>query len=126
MTQVRTGQAGEKLDRAAFGERFRRKFQDPAFASEADALQRLEDIAWDAYHEGRKSPVTAKAGPGFADPEYEISVEWLATSEKLKQAQEKWSEPTTRGRVLVVNGSARNDGTCPGEISKTWRMSKLI
>jgi len=126
MTEVRTGQAAEKLDRQTFGERFRFKFHDPAFATEADAIGRLEDIAWDAYQEGRKSPVTSRAGPGFADPDYELSVEWQATSEKLKQAQERWSQPGTRGRVLVVNGSARNDGTCPGEISKTWRMSKLI
>jgi len=28
-----------------------------------------------------------------------------------------------RARVLVVIGSARNDGSCPGEISKTFRMA---
>jgi multimeric flavodoxin WrbA len=25
----------------------------------------------------------------------------------------------------VVCGSARNDGTCPGEVSKTWRLAKI-
>ena len=33
-------------------------FVDPAFKVEGDALARVEDIAWDAYKEGRKSPVT--------------------------------------------------------------------
>ena|GEM_PF-4723994 len=32
------------------------------------ALARIEEIAWQAYQGGRKSPVTAPAGPGFADP----------------------------------------------------------
>ena len=27
--------------------------------------------------------------------------------------------------MLVVCGSARNDGTCPGEMSKTWRFTQL-
>jgi hypothetical protein len=34
---------------------------------------------------------------GFADPGYELSMEWRAT----------------RARVLVIEGSARNDGSCP-------------
>ena len=28
-------------------------------------------------------------------------------------------------RILLINASARNDGTCPGEISKSWRLSKI-
>lgn len=36
------------------------------------------EAAWDAYSHSRKSPITRKAGPGFADPDYEISVDWLA------------------------------------------------
>ena len=30
-----------------------------------------------------------------------------------------------RSRVLLICGSARNDGTCPGEISKSWRLVQL-
>ena len=60
--------------------------------------------------------------PGHADPDYALSVEWLATRERLQQAQAAWSDPATPSRVLLVCGSSRNDGTCPGEISKTFRM----
>ena len=126
MTEPRTGQAGDKLDRAAFGERFRHdNFYDPAFQVEKDAIARLEAIAWEAYRQSRKSPVTAKAGDGFADPDYDLSVEWRATRDKLLLAQERWSAPATQGRVLLVNGSARNDGSCPSEISKSWRLSRI-
>jgi hypothetical protein len=79
MTEVRKGQAPEKLSRVAFGLRYRASFVDPAFDAERKALERLEAIAWDAYSEGRKAPITRKAGPGYADPDYDLSVDWLAT-----------------------------------------------
>jgi multimeric flavodoxin WrbA len=125
MTDVRTGQAPGKLGRDEFHDRFVVRFYDPAFRVEGDAIARLEDIAWGAYEEGRKSPVTKPAGPGFIDPSYDLSVEWRETSDKLKAAQQRWGERGTPSRVLLVCGSARNDGTCPGEESKTWRLTQL-
>jgi multimeric flavodoxin WrbA len=97
-------------------------FMDPAFKAEQEALSRVEQIAWEAYQEGRKAPRMRKAGPGYADPDYELSVEWLATKERIEKAQIAWENPATQSRVLLICGSARNDGTCPGEISKTFRM----
>jgi multimeric flavodoxin WrbA len=91
----------------------------------SDALARIEQIAWQAYDEGRKAPVTRKAGAGFADPDYDLSVQWLQTRERLQQAQQRWGEHTTPSRVLLVNCAARNDGTCPGEMSKTYRLTKI-
>ena len=98
-------------------------FLDPAFRPEDEALARLEAVAWDAYIDGRKSPETRKAGPGYADPSYDLSVDWLTTKEKLEAAQTAWSKKSSPSRVLLICGSARNDGTCPGEISKTWRLT---
>ncbi len=95
---------------------------DPAFQAEEKALSRVEQIAWEAYQEGRKAPRTRKAGPGYADPEYELSIDWLAAKDRIEKAQAAWRNPATPSRVLLVCGSARNDGTCPGEISKTFRM----
>jgi multimeric flavodoxin WrbA len=122
---VRKGQTPPMLSREAFGERFRQAFFDPAFGPEREALRRIEIIAWEAYEQGRKAPRTRKAGPGFADPEYELSVEWLATRERLQQALVKQRDPATRSRVLVVCGSPRNDGSCPGERSKTHRLARI-
>jgi len=122
---VRKGQAPPPLARAEFHDRFMQSFFDPAYRAESDAISRLEEIAWQAYEEGRKAPVTRKAGPGFADPAYELSVEWLATRDKLIEAQRRWDDPATTSRVLVVCGSSRNDGTCPGEVSKTWRLCRI-
>lgn len=112
--EVRKGQAPETLKRDQFHERFMQPFQDPAFRSEKEALRRIELIAWEAYEQGRKSPVTRKAGPGHADPDYELSVDWLEARARIDAAQAAWGSPQTRSRVLLVNGSPRNDGTCPG------------
>jgi multimeric flavodoxin WrbA len=125
MTSIRKGQAPAMLERAAFHERFLQAFVDPAFRQEDVALARLEQIAWEAYREGRKAPITQKAGPGFADPGYDLSVEWRETRDRLLAAQQRWGEAATASRVLLVCGSSRNDGTCPGEMSKTFRLVQL-
>ena len=126
MTNIRTGQAPAVLTREQFHQRFVESFMDPAFRAEDEAISRVETIAWQAYEEGRKAPVTQKAGPGFADPDYDMSVEWLATKQRIDTAQAAWGEAATPSRVLVICGSSRNDGTCPGEMSKTYRMVKWV
>ena len=122
---IRKGQAPGQIDRDTFRERFNRRFYDPAFEGEKEAIARLEEIAWQAFKDGRKAPITRPAGPEFMDPEYEASVEWLDTRDKLQKAQKTWRDAATRPRVLLINASSRNDGTCPGEIAKTWRMTQL-
>src|SRR6185369_10950492 len=122
-TEIRKGQAPAPLERAEFALRFRKSFVDPAYRAEDGAIERLEAIAWDAYREGRKAPITRKAGPGYADPDYDLAVEWIETKERLERAQKVWADPATKTRALVICGSPRNDGTCPGENSKTFRLA---
>ena len=125
MPKPRTGQAPPPLTREEFGRRFRQSFYDPAFQPEEKAIARLEAIAWDAYDEDRKAPRTVKAGKEFADPDYELSVEWLETRNRLKAAEARQKKAKTKSRVLVICGSSRNDGSCPGEMSKTYRLAKI-
>lgn len=122
MTEIRKGQAPAKLTRAEFHERFIQSFVDPAFRAEDEAISRVEAVAWQAYADGRKAPFTRKAGPGYADPDYDLSVDWLNAKEKIDKAAAAWRDPATPSRALLICGSARNDGTCPGEISKSYRM----
>ncbi|MEP7084755.1 MAG: NADPH-dependent FMN reductase, partial [Betaproteobacteria bacterium] len=125
MTKVRKGEAPPPASRREFHQRFLNSYVDPAFAPEAEAIERIEKIAWHAYTEGRKAPVTRKAGDEFADPDYDLSVEWLATRDALLKAEAVQKSPKTRSRILIISGSSRNDGTCPGEISKSFRMAEL-
>ena len=125
MTKPRKGQAPPQLTREQFRERFRAQFFDPAYEKEADALARIEAVAWDAYSNDRKWPRTRKAGAGFADPEFELSVQWLETHDRIAAAEKKQKQKSTPSRVLVVCGSSRSDGTCPGEMSKTYRLARI-
>ncbi len=123
--EIRKGQAPDPLDREEFGTRFRASFADPAFRVQDTAIARLEDIAWDGYVEGRKAPVTQKAGPGYADPHYDLSADWVATRQRIDMAQARQADVSSPSRVLLVCGSARNEGTCPGEMSKSFRLVGL-
>ncbi|HWA92379.1 MAG TPA: flavodoxin family protein [Rhizomicrobium sp.] len=122
MPHIRKGQAPDKLARDAFAERFRASFDDPMFDRERAVLERIEEIAWDAYCKSRKSPRTSKAGPGFADPDYALSDEWRAASEAIELAQLAQKGASQASRVLLVQAAARNEGTCPGEMAKSYRL----
>jgi multimeric flavodoxin WrbA len=113
-----------KLDGRAFRARFRERFADPAFEAERDAIERLAGIAWEAYDAGRKAPRTRKAGPGFADPDYDLSVDWLAAREAIEMAEARHNA-SAGDRVLLVNASPRSEHTCPGEMSKSWRLVEI-
>jgi multimeric flavodoxin WrbA len=119
---VRTGQGSTKLTKEEFARRLRERFYDPAFEVAAAEIERIIEIAWEGYHEYRKSPRTRRAGRGFADPEYELPVEWVATRNAIHKAQREHDDPTSRSRILLICGSARSDETCPGEMSKTFRL----
>ena len=121
---VRKGMPSVKLSRQEFEKRYRSRFADPAFKPLQRELDAIIGAAWDGYSNSRKSPVTRKAGPGFADPDYEISVDWLAAREAILAAQRRHDDAGETPRILVINGSSRNEHTCPGEMSKTWRLIK--
>jgi multimeric flavodoxin WrbA len=126
MTQVRKGQAADsRLSREEFTRRFREQFYDPAFDSLQTEIERLAAVAWDGYENSRKSPRTRQAGPGYADPSYELSLEWIAAHEAVEAAEKRHRDPHTKSRVLLICASARNDQTCPGEMSKTYRLVEL-
>ncbi len=66
---------GEAAEIEQFAERMRARFCDPAFDSLATEVDRLVEVAWQGYDKGRKASRTQKAGPGYADPDYNLSVE---------------------------------------------------
>lgn len=118
----RQGQPDSKLSREAFGQRYRAAFTDPAFAPHREAVDRLTEVAWQAYQQGRKAPFTHPAGEGFADPDYDLSDEWRAARDAIDAAQARQRDPAPPPRVLLVCASPRSEHTCPGEMSKTWRL----
>ena len=123
--EVRKGQGDVKLTREEFERRLRERFYDPIFANVERQISEIVDVAWTAYDEYRKSPRTRKAGPGFADPEFELPIEWLDTRDRIQEAERERSDSGRPGRVLLVSAAARHDQTCPGEMPKTFRLATL-
>jgi multimeric flavodoxin WrbA len=120
---VRKGQGDVKLTREAFELRLRERFYDPEFETVQRQIADVVDVAWKVYDEYHKSPRTRQAGPGFADPTFELPIEWLETRERIDQAARQQKDAGRPGRVLLVCGAARHDQTCPGEMSKTFRLA---
>ncbi len=122
---VRTGQGSTRLDQPTFAARFRQHFRDPRFDDAAAEIQRLTGIAWKNYEQGRKAPRTRKAGPGHADPDYDLSTDWIAAREAVVSAERRQRDPAAPARILGICASPRSDETCPGEMSKTFRLIQL-
>ena len=123
--EVRKGMPDVQLSRAEFDRRFRDRFFDPAFAKNEAALKAIIDTAWEGYDVYRKNPIKQVAGVGYAKPKAELPVEWLATKAAIDAAELRQKDFNSPSRILLVNGSMRSDQSCPGEMSKSWRLMKL-
>ena len=123
--EARKGTPDPTLDEGEFRKRFLQQFQDPAYEPLEGELQRIADAAWDAYSHHRKSPKTRKAGPGFADPDYDLSVDWIAAKEAIDLAQKR-HEDRERARPLSPDRRPRRAASipvparCPKAIA-SWR-----
>lgn len=122
LPEVRKGQPSVQLSQDEFRKRMRERFYDPAFDSVREEIERAIDVAWNGYEKYRKSPRHQRAGEGFANPEAMLPTEWLQAREAIAQASERQRNPASPSRILLVCGAARSDQTCPGEMSKTYRL----
>jgi multimeric flavodoxin WrbA len=123
--KARKGMPSPRLDEATFRERFLSRFPDPAFDGLRAELDKVAAAAWDAYAHSRKSPKTRAAGPGYADPTYELATDWIAAKAAVEAAQRRHDDPDAPCRVLLINGSSRSEHTCPGEMSKSFRLIEI-
>jgi multimeric flavodoxin WrbA len=121
----RKGMPNPELDEAEFKQRFKSQYVDPAFDDLQVALDAMAAAAWDGYIKGRKAPHTRKAGPEFADPDYDLSVDWIAAKAAVDAAQKRHDSRRGKPRILIINGSSRSEHTCPGEMSKSYRLAEI-
>src|SRR5688572_21341829 len=124
-TEPRVGQGDVKLSREEFTRRLLQRFADPAFGAVESEIEQVIAVAWESYDEYRKSPRTRRAGPEFANPDYELSVDWLDTRARIQEAERARQASGAATRVLLICGSPRHDQSCPGEMSKTFRLVAL-
>jgi multimeric flavodoxin WrbA len=114
-----------RLGEAEFKRRFLAQFVDPAFLAIPFELSKMADAAWGAYANSRKSPHTRKAGSEFADPDYDLSTDWLNARTAIQNAQLRYDDVSGPDRFLLINCSSRSEHTCPGEMSKSWRLIEI-
>jgi multimeric flavodoxin WrbA len=123
--KVRKGMPSVALTKAEFVRRIGERFADPAFESLQPEIARIIATAWDGYHAYRKSPRTRRAGPRFIDPDFDLSIDWLNARDAVAHAERKQRSTAAKSRILLVNGSSRSDQTCPGEMSKSFRLVEM-
>jgi hypothetical protein len=97
MTTIRKEMPAPELDKDEFKRRYRERFYDPAFDSMQIEIDRLAEIAWGGYENSRKSPRTERAGEGFADPDYQLAIEWRETSRR--------AAATTRSQLASLHSA---------------------
>lgn len=123
--KVRKSDEEWKIERQDFKRRFGQSFRDPYFDKHQEKVFELEELAWKIYEESRKSPQKTKAGKDFKDPDFEVSIDWLNARKAIKEAQVIHDDQNLPLKVLLICASDRNDHTCPGEISKSYRLTKI-
>lgn len=121
----RTTDTSIKLDFEEFFIRFSESFKDPNFDIERDHIKRLGEIAFKNYKNSQKAPLTQLAGEEFKDPSYKISKDWLKARAGIMKAQQIHEDIKAQTNILVIMASNRNEHTCPGEYSKTSRLTDL-
>ena len=87
VSDPRKGMPSRRIGEQEFKRRFLENFIDPTFDRLQTELEQAAAAAWDANVHSRKSPRTRKAGSEFADPEYELSVDWLAARDAIQNAK---------------------------------------
>jgi hypothetical protein len=122
--QPRKGMPSPRLGKHEFKRRFLDQFQDPAFSSLQAALSKMAAAAWDGYSHSRKSPRTLRAGEGYADPDYRLAVDWINAADAIRGASQAHRDHGGY-RILLINGSSRSEHTCPGEMSKSYRLALM-
>jgi len=120
--KVRKGMPSVQLTKEEFTKRIRDRFYDPAFEKLEREIEEIIEKAWEGYDKYRKSPRARAAGRGFADPNFKLPIEWLEAKKAIAQAEKRQKERASASRILLVNGSSRSDQSCPGEMSKTFRL----
>src|SRR5262245_4546676 len=89
--KVRKGMPSVQLTKNEFAKRIRERFYDPDFDKLTPAIDKIIATAWRTYDEYHKSPRVRRAGAGFADPDFELPIEWLETRARIRAAA-RWQK----------------------------------
>jgi len=58
-------------------------------------------------------------------PDYDPAIDWIAAKDAIHKAQARYDNRKGPMRILLINASSRSEHTCPGEMSKSYRLIEV-
>ena len=90
-------------------------------------LNAIVDAAWDGYSQLTKIADHSQGRTRLLPIRImKYRVDWLKAREAILEAQCRHDDASETPRILIIIGSSRSEHTCPGEMSKTWRLVELV
>jgi hypothetical protein len=82
-----------QLTKEEFSKRFHERFYDPTFGAVAPEIEKSHCRGVENYIEYHRNPRKRRAGAGFSDPDFPLSIEWLEAQRALQQAEKRHKSP---------------------------------
>src|SRR5262249_8098279 len=76
-------------------------------------------------HTRARARKPARPDLDFADPNYELALDWIAARDAIQAAQQRHDAADAPPRILLISGSSRSEHTCPSEMSKSFRLCQI-
>ena len=120
---VRKGQGDVKLSREEFERRLRERFYDPAFDAVAPQIERRRGRL-EGLRRVPQEPAHAEGGAGVRGSRTSsCRSSGSRRASGFARPQREHDDPARAARASCsICGAARHDQTCPGEMSKTFRL----
>lgn len=113
------------LGNTEFTTRFRASLVDPAYRSEDPSTAHREEIAWHAHTERRDAPSPQMPQSRSVAEQFALSSARIITKLRIDNAQLRWSDAASPSQVLLVCGTAGEDGSDPGTKAITLALLKI-
>ena len=121
---VRKGQGSTQLTREEFERRWRERFYDPAFDAVAGRARSRSSTSRGAHTTSiGRTLARARPVPSSPIPTSICRSNGSRPGERIREAERGSDGADSPSRVLLVCGVAAHDETCPGEMSKTFRLT---
>ena len=123
MVDVRKGQGDVKLTREEFERRLRERFYDPAFQNVERQMPRSSTSPGTPTTSTARVRARGRRAPASPIPSSSCRSSGSRRASGFNRPSANRGCDAVPAVCLLVCGAARHDQTCPGEMSKTFRLA---